>query len=220
MNTRQRFAIAAGFVLLSGLVSLFAAPDLPEQIVSHWNAAGEPDGTMSKTAGLLLIPALSGVLVLLFALIPRIDPLGENIQSFRAHYDWFVVVFAAYMFLVHAGIVAFNLGYEFDFTALIVAGVAGMFYYVGILLEEAERNWFVGIRTPWTLSNDEVWRKTHDLGAKLFKASAVLGIVGLAFGEYAIFFVVVPALVTAAVTMVYSYVLYQRLDGDVASAGA
>lgn len=212
MNSTQRFGLAGVFVVLSGAVSLFAAPSLPEQIVSHWNAAGQPDGTMSKTVSLALVPLLSALLLGLFALLPRIDPLRDNIAEFRRYYDWFVVVFTGYLFVVHAGIIAFNLGYEFDFTTFVLIGVAGLFYYIGVLLTHAKRNWFVGIRTPWTLESDEVWNRTHELGGRLFKLTAVLALVGLTFDEYAIYFLVVPALLTAGITTVYSFVLYRRLD--------
>lgn len=219
MNTRQRYAIAAGFVALSAVVSLLAAPELPDRLVTNWGAGGEPNGTMGKTAALALVPALGAVLLGLFALVPRIDPLQENIASFRRYYDWFVVVFAAYLAVLHAGIVAFNLGYEFDMTLFVLAGVAALFYYVGILLENAQRNWFVGIRTPWTLSSDEVWERTHALGSRLFKLTGLLAFVGLAFGEYAMFFLLVPSLLTAVGTVVYSYYLYRQLDGGSATSG-
>ncbi|QPV62905.1 SdpI family protein [Halosimplex litoreum] len=222
MNTTQRFGVAAALVAVSALASVLAAPSLPDTLVTHWNAAGEPDGTMAKTTALALLPALSAVFVALFAVLPRLDPLGENVADFRASYDWFVVLFAAFMTLVHGGVVAFNLGYEFDFTLLILAAVAGLFYYIGILLTHAEQNWFVGIRTPWTLSSETVWQRTHALGGRLFKLTAVVSLVGLAFGDYAVYFLLVPALTTAAVTVAYSYYLYERLDdaGDAAPPGA
>ena len=212
MKTSHRFMLAAGFVVSSGIVSLLAGPSLPADMVTHWNATGEPDGTMSKQFALWLFPALTAGLLVVFAAIPRIDPLRKNFAEFRPYYDWFVVVFSAYMFLIHAGVVAFNLGYEFDFTVLILLGIAGLFYYIGVLLTHAERNWFVGIRTPWTLSSDEVWARTHALGGRLFKLTAVLTLIGLLFGEYAIYFLLVPALLTAGVTVVYSYYLYERIE--------
>ena len=218
VNTRHRFLLAAGLVALSAVASVLAAPALPDQVVSHWNAAGEPDGTMAKSAALALLPALAAVLLGLFAILPRIDPLGENVADFRAYYDWFVVLLSAFVFVLHVGIIAYNLGYRFDFTAFVLLGVAGLLYYVGILLEHAGRNWFVGIRTPWTLSSEEVWDRTHALGSRLFKLSAVLAVVGLAFGDYAVYFLLVPALLTAGVTMVYSYVLYERVEDE--SAGS
>ena len=213
MNTAHRLLLAAGLVILSGVVSVVAAPALPAQLITHWNAAGQPDGTMSKAVGLAIVPVLSAVLLGLFVLIPRIDPLGENIAQFRPYYDWFVVIFAGYMLAIQAAIVAFNLGYTFDMTMLIVGAIAVLFYYVGVLLTHAERNWFVGIRTPWTLSSDEVWQRTHRLGGRLFKLTAILSAVGLLFGTYAIYFVVVPALLTATITVIYSYFVYEQIEG-------
>ncbi|OAQ52885.1 hypothetical protein HTG_11195 [Natrinema mahii] len=214
MNTRHRFALAGSFVVLSAIVSVVAAPELPDPVVSNWNAAGEPSGTLSKTLALGLVPVLTAALLAVFAAIPRVDPLRENIGEFRPYYDWFVVVFAAYLFVVHTGIIAFNLGYEFDFVALILLAVAGLLYYCGVVLTHAKRNWFVGIRTPWTLSNDEVWDRTHALGGKLFKLTAILAVVGLLFGEYALYFLLVPVAVTAVGTVVYSYYLYERIEQD------
>ncbi|MFC7203794.1 SdpI family protein [Haloferax namakaokahaiae] len=218
MNSTHRFTFAAVLVVLAGALSALAAPMLPAQIVSHWNAAGEPDGTMSKAFGLALLPVLSGALLILFAAIPRIDPYRENISDFRPYYDWFVVIITAFLLVIHAGTIAYNLGYVFDFTALVVAAVAVLFYYAGVLLTHAERNWFVGVRTPWTLSSEEVWTRTHALAGRLFKLTALVSLIGLLFGEYAIYFLLVPALGTAVVTVAYSYYLYERIDHGTDSA--
>ena len=212
MNSRRRFLIAAAVVVISGVISVLAAPELPARMATHWNAAGQPDGTMSKPAALALFPAISAVLLVVFAVIPRIGPLRENIVSFRPVYDWFVVVFVVFMAVIHGGVIAFNLGYEFDFTLLVLAAVAGLFYYVGVLLSHAERNWFVGIRTPWTLSSDEVWARTHHLGGRLFKLTALISLIGLFFGDYAVYFLIVPALLTAGITVVFSYYLYEQIE--------
>jgi len=212
MNSRRRFLIASAVVVISGVMSVLAAPELPAGMATHWTAAGQPDGMMSKPAALALFPAISVVLLVVFAVIPRIGPLRENIVSFRPVYDWFVVVFVVFMTVIHAGVIAFNLGYEFDFTLLVLAAVAGLFYYVGVLLTHAERNWFVGIRTPWTLSSDEVWARTHHLGGRLFKLTAIISLIGLFFGDYAVYFLIVPALLTAGITVVYSYYLYEQIE--------
>ncbi|MXR50603.1 DUF1648 domain-containing protein [Halovenus sp. WSH3] len=219
LTTRSRFGLAAGFLALGALAGLAAAPELPAEMVTHWDGAGNPNGTMSKPAALAFVPALGSGLLALFAVLPRIDPLGENIESFRRHYDWFVVVLSAYLSALHAGIVAFNLGYEFDFVLLVLAGIAALYYYIGILLGRAERNWFVGIRTPWTLSSDEVWERTHDLGGTLFKLTALATLAGLALGDVAIYVMIGATVLTSATTLVYSYYCYRRLDanGDVAA---
>lgn len=212
LTSRHWFGLALGLVLISALLSVYAAPRVPAELVTHWNAAGEPDERMGKTVGLLLLPVTTAVLLAMFAAIPRIDPLRENIATFRGVYDRFVLVFTLFMTSLHAGIIAFNLGYQFDFLLFVLVGVSGLYYFVGVLLDAAERNWFVGIRTPWTLSSETVWERTHHLGARLFKAAAVIGLIGVAAGEYAIYFIVVPPLVVATLTIGYSYYLYERLD--------
>ncbi|WP_440766907.1 SdpI family protein [Natronorubrum sp. DTA7] len=219
MKPAHRLAIAGGIAVLAALLSSFVGDSVPEQLVTNWDAAGEPSGTMPKEQALWLPPALMAVLIGLFAVLPRIDPLRENIATFRRYYDWFVVVLTAFLFLVHAGILAFNLGYEFHFVHLLLAGVALLFYYTGVILTKSKRNWFIGIRTPWTLSSDEVWDRTNKLGGRLFKFTAILALVGLLFGEWAIYFLLVPALLTAVVTVVYSYYLYERVEREVDAEG-
>jgi uncharacterized membrane protein len=210
LSTRLRFGVAALLLAVGAVASLVAAPDLPERMVTTWNAGGEPTGTLSRTVGMWLVPGLGAALLGLFAALPRIDPLGENVAAFRVHYDRFVVVFTAFLTAVHLAVLAFNLGYPVDVTTLAVAGSAALFYYVGTVLPHVEPNWFLGIRTPWTLSDDAVWERTHSLGARLFKLSALIAVAGLLVGEYAVYFLVGPALATAAITVVYSYVLYAR----------
>ncbi|SFR30291.1 MULTISPECIES: SdpI family protein [Halorubrum] len=216
LSTRLRFGVAALLVAVGALASLAVAPSLPERMVTRWNAAGDPTGTLPRTAGMWLVPGLAAGLIGLFALLPRIDPLRENVAAFRVHYDRFVVVITAFLVAVHLAVLAVNLGYAVDVTTIAVAGAAALFYYVGTLLPHVEPNWFVGIRTPWTLSDDAVWDRTHALGARLFKLSAAVAVVGLFSGEYAVYFLVGPALATAAITVGYSYVLYARgaSEGD------
>jgi len=214
VNTRQRLGIAAGLVALTALASALAAPALPERLVTHWDAAGRPNGTMSKSLALAFVPALSACLAALLAVVPRVDPRRERYASFRPYYDWLIVLLAAFMLVLHVGTLLFNLGYRFAFVSLVVVCVAALFYYVGVVLSHAEPNWFVGVRTPWTLDSDDVWARTHALAARLFKASAVLALVGLLFGEYAVYFVLVPALGTAVVSVAYSYWLYERRARD------
>lgn len=214
MKSIHRLGLAGFFILLAVVLSGFAYQELPAQLVTNWDMAGDPAGTMDVTAGIVLVPALMTGLLIIFLAIPRIDPLGANIQAFRRYYDWLVVVVLGYLLFLHAGIIAFNLGHTFDFVTFVLVGIAILFGYIGFLLPRAKRNWFVGIRTPWTLSSDEVWARTHHLGGRLFAVTAILALLGIFAGEYAMYFVLVPALTTAIVTVVYSYVIYERLDAS------
>ncbi|MEM2728714.1 MAG: SdpI family protein, partial [Candidatus Bathyarchaeia archaeon] len=85
-----------------------------------------------------------------------------------------------------------------------------LFFYIGILCENSRRNWFIGIRTPWTLSSDRVWEKTHRLGGKLFKAAGVIAMLGALIQEHAFILILAPIIFAAAYTIIYSYVEYQK----------
>lgn len=179
-------------------------------MATHWSAEGTADGTMSKTTALLLIPTLTLALVALFAFIPRIDPLGENVERFRAHYDRFVVLFTAFMVYVHLLVVAWNLGYHFEFGTALAPAIGGLYYFVGTLMDEVEPNWFVGVRTPWTLSSEEVWDRTHARASPLFKLAGVVAVLGVVVPEYAVYLMVGPVAAVALYLTAYSYVAYRH----------
>ena len=197
--------IALGF-----LVSIYAYPLVPQMIATHWNMEGRPDGFMDKGIGLFLLPAVSLFLFALLRIIPGIDPLGKNIGGFRKQYDGFILVMMNFMLYVHALSVFWNLGFEFDIGRYMIPAVGLLFYYVGILNEHAKRNWFVGIRTPWTISSETVWDKTHMLGAKLFKACGVVALAGIFFPEYSVYLVIVPVLAVVAYLFAYSFFEYRK----------
>jgi len=197
-------------ILLSFIVGIYFYPQMPEKMASHWNTQGQVDGYMSKFWGLFLMPLISAGLFLLFITIPKIDPLKHNIEKFRKYYDGFVVLIIVFLFYLYLLTIFWNIGITFSMTQLLAPAFGILFYYCGILTENAKRNWFIGIRTPWTLSNDAVWDKTHKIGGKLFKAAGVIAFVGIFFQKYALFFVLVPVILVAAYTTIYSYIEYQK----------
>ncbi len=208
-----RIGIMAG-MLLTVIVSILAYPALPDQVVSHWNAAGVPDATMGKLAGLGIVPLVMGVLVALLAVLPRIDPLRKNYAAFRDWYDGFILVFVLFMLAIQCQIILWSLGYRFSMNLVMPVLVGLLFIYIGFFLEKVEPNWFAGIRTPWTLSSATVWKKTHVLGAKLFKIAGVISCAGALVPDYAIGFILVPVLGAALVTVVYSWYAFRQENRD------
>jgi uncharacterized membrane protein len=97
-------------------------------------------------------------------------------------------------------------------TNFLIPAFSGFFYYLGILIEHAKRNWFIGIRTPWTLSRDEVWEDTHRIGGRLFKGSALVALLGLFVPTYGLAFVMLPILFSAFYTTFYSYFRYRKTE--------
>ncbi len=150
-------------ILISFTTGIYFYPQMPGNIASHWNAQGEVDGYMSKFWGLFLMPIISLVLFLLFLFIPRIDPLKVNIEKFRKYFDYFMIIFFAFLFYLYLLTIVWNLGARFNMIQFLSPAFGVLFFYCGIMIENAKRNWFIGIRTPWTLSNEEVWNKTHNI---------------------------------------------------------
>jgi len=202
--------IILGIVLVSFIIAIYFYPSMPERMASHWNAKGEVDGSLPKFWGLFLMPIVSLGMFLLFIFIPKIDPLKKNIEKFRKQFDMFIVMIILFLLYIYILTLFWNLDYRFDMTIMIVPAMGILFFYIGFLVEKAKRNWFVGIRTPWTLSNDVVWEKTHKLGGKLFKAAGVIAFFGIFFGEYAIWFVLVPVISVSVYLVAYSYFEYKR----------
>jgi uncharacterized membrane protein len=194
------------------IIGAVVYPQLPERIASHWGADGQANGYMGKFWGIFLLPLIMlGMLVLYFVIL-LIDPLKNNIQSFRKYYNYLWIVLEVFMLYVFALTIAWNFGYRFNFTTAIVPATAVLFFFMGSFLKNIKRNWFVGIRTPWTLSSDEVWDKTHKLGGKLFQASAVISLLGLFFnGLVTILVIIIPVLISSLVAIVYSYIVYKKL---------
>jgi uncharacterized membrane protein len=207
---RKSEALVAGMILVSLVVGAYLYPGMPEQMASHWNYAGQVDRYMPRFWAIFMMPLVSIVMLALFVVVPKIDPLKENIEKFRKYYDGFVVIITAFMLFIYALTLAWNLGFEFSMGPLVVSAVGVIFYYTGVLMENAKRNWFIGIRTPWTLSSDRVWDKTHKLAAKLFKAAGLLAFLGFIVPGYLLPLVIVPGILAALYLVVYSYIEYMK----------
>jgi len=213
MNARHRTLIGIGLTALTALVGVAFIDQLPAQVAIHFGPGGQPDDYMAKPFALALLPALQLVLLGLFTVIPRIDPLGENIRGFQRAYDAFVLIIVGFLGYVHSLIILWNAGYSVAITQALVPAVAVLYYVAGAVIERADQNWFVGIRTPWTLSNEEVWADTHALGGRLMKAAAVIALGGLILPDYAVAFIAAPAALVAVLATAYSYWDYRRVAG-------
>jgi len=198
-------------ILLSFSIGIYFYPQMPDTIASHWNSQGEVDGYMSKFWGLFLMPIISLFLFFLFLFIPRIDPLKENIKKFKKYFDSFILLLFVFLFYLYLLTISWNLGLRFNMVQFLVPAFGILFLYCSKLIEKAERNWFIGIRNPWTLSNDEVWKKTHQVGSQLFRIAGFIAFGGLVLPDIAIFLVIFPALFFVFYINLYSYFEYKKI---------
>ena len=211
ITMRKSEIIIIAFVLVSFLMGIYFYPQMPENVASHWNASGEVDGYMSRFWGVFFMPIMLIGIALIFILIPRIDPLKHNIEQFRKHFDVFIILMFVFMLALYLQTILWNLGIHISPNATLPVGIGLLFFYTGILVENAKMNWSIGIRTPWTLSSEVVWDKTHKIGGKLFKIAGLIGLIGIFFQPYAVYFILIPALSVALITVVYSYIAYKQL---------
>jgi uncharacterized membrane protein len=212
MNTRTTTIVVLLMIVAAAVAGLLLWNQLPEQMASHWNANDQVDGYTSKFAGVFMLPLITLGLFVLFLFIPNIDPLKANIAQFRDVFNLFIVLMAAFMLYIHTLTLRWNLGYtDFGMSKAMLPAMGILFFFIGYMLRKAKRNFFIGIRTPWTLSSDTVWDETHRLGSVLFMISGVFAFVGSLFGGMTAFwFLFVPIIGSTLITLVYSYVIYQR----------
>jgi uncharacterized membrane protein len=210
---KDKTALIAIVVLVLAFFILAGAfyPQMPEVMASHWDAQGEADGTMSRFWGLFLFPLISLGMAALLLLIPGIDPLKANIQKFKGYYYGFIIAFLVYFLYIYVLTLVWNLGWEFNFSQMIIPAIGLLLYIVGVMVSKARRNFFIGIRTPWTLSSEEVWNRTHQLGGKLFKIVGIIILLLSFVPEIAIYALLGLVLGITVWLVVYSYVLYRRL---------
>lgn len=184
---------------------------LPEQVATHWNLAGEADGWSRRTTAVWLLPGIAMVLAVVLAYAPRIDPKRENVTL---HVDaWWLLANAVLIFLavLHIFSLGNALGWPIPVSQVLGLGLGALLMLLGSHLTRVRQNWFLGIRTPWTLSSEKSWRETHRLGGRLLAAGgALLILVALITGNLPAWAVVIGVVVPTVVSLVYSYIVWRN----------
>jgi uncharacterized membrane protein len=208
MNKLKLAAIA--IIILSFLIGIISYNYLPERIASHWNAQGEVNGYMSKFFGIFLLPIVLIGLFLLFISLPKIDPLKINYAKFENYYSSFILVMTLFMFYIYLLTIAWNFGIRINMNLSLIPAMSFLFIYIGVIFRNLKRNWFIGIRTAWTISSDEVWGKTHKLESKLFIISGLIALLGIFFPDYMVWLILAPVIASSIVCIIYSYLEYRK----------
>ena len=211
MSTKLTTTLSIIIILVAVIAGMLVYNQMPDQMASHWGPDDQVNDYMGKFWGVFMTPLLAFGMLVLFLIVPRLDPLKENIAEFRNVFNLFILMIMLFFVYIWALTIFWNLGFtSFKMSVAILPAMGLLFFFIGYMLRKAKRNWFIGIRTPWTLSSDTVWDEIHRLGAILFMASGVLAMLGGFFGEYAVWFILIPTLGTSIFLIVYSYILYQR----------
>lgn len=204
--------LTPGLVALAAAAafSVWAYPQLPAQVATHFNIHGQPDGWSSRMVAVVLAPAIGVGLAFLLYFLPGIDPRKANYARFGS--TWWTIANALLFFIagIHVVTLGKAMGWAIDVGRVMGIGVGALFILLGNLMTRVRPNWFLGIRTPWTLSSDTVWTRTHRFGGVAF-VLAGLGMVvtGLLRPDWTFYAVVALALVAGLASVVYSYVRWK-----------
>ncbi len=213
---RKKELIIWIILLIPFAAAAFMWPSMPDQVATHFDFNGHPDDYSNKAFALLILPGVNIFLYVLMYFIPKIDPRKNNFDQFGSSYQNIRLMTHVFMVCMFFFInqTAMN-GGSMNLRPF-GAGLFLFFAFLGNYMRTVKSNFFVGIRTPWTLSNDEVWRTTHQMGGRLWFYTGLV-MAGLCFiiPEMVIpFAMIIVLLVITIWPVVFSYREYHRLSKE------
>lgn len=223
MLTPNRRVEGLQWVILAAMLAAAAWvwPSAPDRIPVHWNIAGEPDRYGGKVEGLLLVPLLAMGLYVLLRVLPRFDPARDRYARFQGAYDTLRVGILAVMAAVYAVIVLWVVGRPVDVGLVVGTAVGVLMALLGWIMPRLEPNWFVGIRTPWTLSSPTAWQRTHAAGRPVFMLlGALMVLAGWLKAAWAFGVMLGGLLVGTLALVAYSYLVWRAAPDRVPPGGA
>ncbi|MCM3150810.1 SdpI family protein [Priestia megaterium] len=207
----KKHVFPLGITLLTLVAWLIALPHLPATMPIHWGANGEADGFATKINAMILTVGIMVLIYFIIAFVPRIDPRKENYKYFSKTYNIVLNAVLLLFFFVNMSTILQGLGYNvpMSYIAPIMAGL--VFIIIGNYLQRVRSNYFMGIRTPWTLSNEIVWKKTHRLSGKLFFIGGLLILISAFLPDgYKSVIMWGSIVLCVAVPYLYSYLAYKK----------
>lgn len=209
MKKNKLFYITLVVSLIPLLINMIAYPHMPNRIPVHWGINGEVDRYGSKMEQIAM-GALPIVIFIFFNFLPAIDPKRESYKKHGNAYsviNFIIILFLSCLNL--AGLFS-ALGYQVPFQKVLPALMGIMFIVLGNYMSQLRHNYFIGIRTPWTLASEYVWKKTHRFGGYVFVLIGLLALASLFIGGAAMPVVVAALLIGTAVIVLYSYLIYKK----------
>lgn len=209
-------SIIAGVLVFS--IAVYSR--LPERVPVHWGLSGDPNRYGSRIEGAFLMPVLMIVLYVVMQWYPSRDPRSPNIAKFRRAYDTVVTAIIAFLAVVHVLAVGTALGWRVDMATTVVAGAGALLIVLGNLLPLARSNFIFGIRTPWTLSSERVWTRSHRVGGYTMVAAGLVTIVSAFIARpVGLIIALTSLLLSGLIPVVYSYFAWSHEHGG-PSAGS
>ncbi|QDV90229.1 Immunity protein SdpI [Phycisphaerae bacterium RAS2] len=213
MMSRNHYLLMIGMILAGAAFGGAFYNSIPDPAPTHWNLKGEIDGYGPRWVAAFLMPIIAAGLVGLLAGLPLLGPFRENFERFRSTYGRICVAVLTLIMAIHVVFVLGATGRNMQVGATISIILGLMLTLLGNYMGKVRRNFYVGIRTPWTLANDVVWERTHRVGSKIMVAvGLVIAAAGFFLNDLVCFIVMMSSLGFLVVwSLLYSLMLYRRL---------
>lgn len=200
-------------ILLGFIMGIYFYPSLPDKMPIHWDIHGQVNGYRSKLFGAFFNPLMGLGIYLLFVALPYIDPKRKNYENFATTYQLFKYVTVIFLFGIHTCTLLNATGVNINIPLFIQISISLLFILMGNVMGRIKHNYFVGIRTAWTLANEEVWRKTHRMAAPLWVAGGILNLIIALLGSGFYGFIAI-IIAVSIVPVIYSYIIYQKIASN------
>ena len=209
---KMRYYTACALMVAIALAAFFyVMPGLPDRVPVHWNIHGEADRYGSPWSLLLLGPVLMAGTMALFAVLPWLSPKRFEVDSSQRTYLAFMLILVGMFGYFFAVTLWAAMDGPVGTPRAVIGGVCVLSVLLGNLMGKVRRNFFLGVRTPWTLASERVWYATHRLAAKSLVAAGVVGL-ALSLASAPGWLSVAIVALGAAVPAVYSLAHYKRLE--------
>lgn len=210
-NSRQTLVWAVS--VLPVILAAAVYSKLPSQIPTNWGFDGHVSYGSKST--LWMIAGMSPLMAVLFHVLPYIDPKRKNYLKFQDVYQSFQLFFQIFMLIIVGIVVTESFRPGTVHVATVVSAMCGiLFMFIGNIMPKFRQNFFCGFRTPWALSNETVWNKTHRLGGRLMFIAGLLGFAGafLPWDWAKMAMLLVPTMAAVVIPYIMSYIWFRKLQ--------
>jgi uncharacterized membrane protein len=184
---------------------------LPAEMPTHWDAQGGVNGSMSRAWGAWMMPLVLTAMAIILPWLPNIDPRRANYEKFRSSYDLVINAIVTLIAVLHVAMLGAAIGWQVPMERITPLMVGVLFVILGNVLPRARPNWMFGIRTPWTLTNDRVWERTHRLsGIVMVIAGLLIIAMGLVAPMAGVPVIVAASVLAGVVPITYSYYAWRQ----------
>ena len=201
-------------IVAVAVFSLSVYHRLPERVATHWDVRGDVNGWDSRPFAAWMLPGVMVLIALLMPLLPRIDPRRVNFEKFRPTYDLIVNAIVTLLGVIHVSVLGAGLGWPILMERFTPLMIGGLLILLGNVLPRVRSNWWLGIRTPWTLSSERVWERTHRVGGYLLVGAGtvmiLLALLPPPLAGFTVPIIVGIVIVTVAAPVIYSYFAWKQ----------